>query len=41
MKKSLVSAIAVVVLSGCMTAGQHKRSVQDGSADRMTVGKVQ
>ena len=41
MKKLLILAMAVVALSGCMTASQHKRSVQDDSADRMTVGKVQ
>jgi outer membrane protein assembly factor BamE (lipoprotein component of BamABCDE complex) len=40
-KKVLVTAMAVSLLSGCMTAVQHKEAVQDDSADRMTVGKVQ
>ena len=41
MKKLIISTIAVAVLFGCMTAAQHRKSVQDDSADRMTVGKVQ
>ena len=41
MKKLLVSAMAVVVLSGCMMTPQHRRAVRDDSGDRMTVGKVQ
>lgn len=40
-KPILVAALAVTLLSGCMTAGQHREAVQDDSADRMTVGKVQ
>ncbi|MCK5235770.1 MAG: hypothetical protein KAR06_02200 [Deltaproteobacteria bacterium] len=31
----------VTVLSGCTTAQQHRRAVQDDSGDRMTVGTVQ
>ena len=41
MKKLLISAMAVVFLSGCMMTPQHRRSVRDDSGDRMTVGKVQ
>ena len=41
MKKLLVSAMAVVFLSGCMMTPQHRRAVRDDSGDRMTVGKVQ
>ncbi|MDE2828872.1 MAG: hypothetical protein OXR71_05255 [Gemmatimonadota bacterium] len=41
MKKLLISAIAVVFLSGCMMTPQHRRAVRDDSGDRMTVGKVQ
>jgi outer membrane protein assembly factor BamE (lipoprotein component of BamABCDE complex) len=41
-KKILIVVMATaLLLSGCMTAGQHRQSVQDGSDDRMTVGKVQ
>ncbi len=41
MKKVLVIAMTVLFLSGCMTAAQHRGAVQDDSADKMTVGKVQ
>ena len=41
MKKLLISAIALVFLSGCMMTPQHRRAVRDDSGDRMTVGKVQ
>ncbi len=43
MKKTLIAGIIVtvaVVLTGCM-ASQHRRAVQDDSADRVTVGTVQ
>ena len=40
-KKLLISAMALAVLSGCMSASKHKKAVQDDSGDRMTVGKVQ
>ncbi len=33
--------LMVFLLTGCKTAAQHKAEVQDDSADRMTVGKVQ
>ena len=41
MQKILVAAMAASLLSGCMTAAQHREAVQDDSADRMTVGTVQ
>lgn len=41
MKKTFVIALAGTLLSGCMAANQHREAVQDNSADRMTVGKVQ
>lgn len=38
----LISFVAISALSvGCQTAGDHRRSVQDDSGDRLTVGKVQ
>ena len=43
MKKTLIAGLIVtvaVVLTGCM-ASQHRRAVQDDSADRVTVGTVQ
>lgn len=43
MKKVLTIGMIVtvaVILTGCM-ASQHRRAVQDDSADRVTVGKVQ
>jgi len=33
--------IAAGVLSGCQSAAYHRADVQDNSADRVTVGKVQ
>ena len=33
--------ITSISLSGCQTAGEHRAAVQDGSGDRITVGKVQ
>ena len=33
--------MATVVLSGCMVAQHHRRSVTDDSGDQMTVGTVQ
>ncbi len=41
MKAYLVSAIAVLTLSGCMVAQHHRSSVRDDEGDRMTVGTVQ
>lgn len=35
-------ALAISLLAaGCQTAGEHRKAVQDDSADRFTVGKVQ
>ncbi len=31
----------VLASTACMTAGQHKAAVQDDTADKLTVGKVQ
>lgn len=39
--KALLAFFIVVVLGGCATASQHRSEVQDDSADRVTVGKVQ
>ncbi len=41
MKKLLILTLSASLLSGCMTAAQHREAVEDNSADRMTVGKVQ
>lgn len=43
MRYILVASLlcVVTVLSGCMSAQQHRRAVQDDSGDRMTVGTVQ
>ena len=41
MKALLVPIMATLVLSGCMVAGHHRKSVTDDSGDRMTVGTVQ
>ena len=31
----------IILLSGCMSAGQHRQAVSSDEADRVTVGKVQ
>ena len=41
MEKILVPLVMVMLLSGCMTAAQHRKSVQDDALDRVTVGTVQ
>ena len=41
MKIELALGLSLVFLTGCMGAAQHKAAVQDDSADRVTVGKVQ
>ena len=33
--------LSLAMLSGCMTASQHRNEVQDDSGDRLTVGIVQ
>ncbi len=42
-KAKLATATLLMALSvtGCQTAGDHRRAVQDDSGDRLTVGKVQ
>lgn len=37
----LLGLLTASLLAGCQTAAFHKADVQDDSADRMTVGKVQ
>jgi len=42
MSARLLSVITIaILLGGCATAAQHRAAVQDDSADRVTVGKVQ
>ena len=41
MRRLLFSATALLLLSGCMSAAKHRKSVSDNSGDRMTVGIVQ
>ncbi len=41
MNKILIFVLASILISGCMTAAQHRQSVSDNSTDRMTAGKVQ
>ena len=36
-----LSIFFVLLLSGCMTAQEHREAVQDDSSDRVTVGNVQ
>lgn len=40
MKKIAVLVLSVL-LAGCMTASDHRKEVQDNSAESLTVGKVQ
>jgi outer membrane protein assembly factor BamE (lipoprotein component of BamABCDE complex) len=39
--KYLIGLLLILLLSGCMTATQHREVVQDNSSDRVTVGNVQ
>jgi len=41
MKKSLGVLLAVVFLSGCVSAAAHRQDVQDNGPNSLTVGKVQ
>lgn len=41
MKTPIILLLSTLMLSGCMTAAEHRADVQDNSADRMTVGTVQ
>jgi outer membrane protein assembly factor BamE (lipoprotein component of BamABCDE complex) len=41
MKRFCLFLIAILVISGCASAGMHRQKVQDDSGDRITVGKVQ
>ena len=40
MKKLIMMILASVFIQGCITAGEHRKAVQDDSSDRITVGKV-
>jgi outer membrane protein assembly factor BamE (lipoprotein component of BamABCDE complex) len=41
MKRILCLVLGLLLLSGCSTAASHRKSVQDDSSDKITVGKVQ
>lgn len=43
MNKKIIAAIIplTILTTGCQTALDHRRAVQDDSGDRLTVGKVQ
>jgi outer membrane protein assembly factor BamE (lipoprotein component of BamABCDE complex) len=41
MSKAFFVASIALLASGCMTAGEHRKAVQDDSGDRLTVGTVQ
>lgn len=40
-RKWAILVITGILLQSCTTAAEHRAAVQDDSADRMTVGKVQ
>lgn len=40
-RMTLIAALAEVVLSACMSAGQHRDAVNDSQTDKLTVGTVQ
>lgn len=37
----ILTAFVALLASGCQTAGEHRRAVQDDTGDRLTVGVVQ
>ena len=42
MYRTILSCVAAsTLISGCMSAGQHRAEVRDESTDRLTVGTVQ
>lgn len=41
MRRLSCLALCALLLTGCMTAGQHRDAVRDNSGDRLTAGKVQ
>lgn len=41
MKRFCLFLIAILVISGCASAGMHRQKVRDDTGDRITVGKVQ
>jgi outer membrane protein assembly factor BamE (lipoprotein component of BamABCDE complex) len=40
-KIAYVVMMSAFILSGCQTAGEHRKAVQDDSGERVTVGTVQ
>ncbi|MDL2314140.1 outer membrane protein assembly factor BamE [Desulfovibrio sp. OttesenSCG-928-C14] len=41
MKRSLLLAFAALMVSGCMSAADHRADVRDDTSDRISVGTVQ
>jgi outer membrane protein assembly factor BamE (lipoprotein component of BamABCDE complex) len=41
MKKLIGVVLLPIILAGCVSAGDHRREVQDDTGDRLTVGTVQ
>jgi outer membrane protein assembly factor BamE (lipoprotein component of BamABCDE complex) len=41
MRKHLFLTLLMLLLTGCMTAPEHRAAVEGDAADRLTVGKVQ
>ncbi len=41
MKLQYLFLVSIFLLSGCASAGDHRRHVRDEAGDRITVGKVQ
>lgn len=41
MRKSLFLTLFPILLSGCMTAAEHRAAIEGTAEDRLTVGKVQ
>lgn len=39
--RSVLVIAPLLLIAGCQTAAQHRANVQDDSADRLTVGRVQ
>ncbi len=37
----IIGLLLALLMSGCMTAQEHREAVQDDSSDRVTVGNVQ
>ncbi len=39
--KIFIPIISMTILTGCMSAAEHRQAVRDDTGDRLTVGKVQ